>query len=43
MVSSEAVDGDGNPVSKTYSLLQKERKTTEDLEDFNDIDEPVAA
>jgi len=38
VVSSEAFDGDGKPVSKTYSLLQKERKTAEDLDEFNDID-----
>ena len=39
MVVSEAVDPDGNPVSKTYSLLQKgEKKPAEDLDDFNLVD-----
>lgn len=38
MVTSEATDADGQPASKTYSLLQKEKKTADELNDFNDAD-----
>jgi len=41
LVQSEAAaDQDGNPVSKTYSLLQKEKKQADELDDFNDIESP---
>ena len=33
MIQSEAVDADGNPVPKTYSLLSKEKKR-DDIDDF---------
>ena len=40
MVQSEAVDADGNPISKTYSLLNKERKIqNDDIDDFDNIEE----
>ena len=42
MVSSEPVDGDSQPASKTYSLLQKEKKADAELDDFVDIDAPDA-
>lgn len=31
---------DGEPASKTYSLLQKEKRQSEDLNDFNNIESP---
>lgn len=41
MVGSEAiVDSEGNPISKTYSLLKKERKPHgEDIDEFDCIEE----
>jgi len=37
VVTSEAVDG----ASKTYSLLQRDRKPVEELDDFQDIESPA--
>jgi len=41
IVNTEAVDSDGNPISKTYSLLNKERKPLEDIDEFDNIEEPA--
>lgn len=43
MAASDVVDSDGNPASKTYSLLSKERKTqVEDIDEFDNIEEAEA-
>ena len=36
--SQSVTDGDGQPINKTYSLLKEEKKESQDLDDFQDIE-----